>query len=143
MQLAPFHQALSKQTFSSSHAARPMLGIRLVNRECVLKLVDGTDSVQMTTRPEQHMWLQFQGVRGLVGDDWDRFGAGWGPQESQTGTKSTPKNPDRTPDNLKLQEPRGETLARAPKATSRGAKDRLSTPCRRSTCRMVTNRNSA
>ena len=51
----------------------------------------------------QLMRLQFEVVRGPVGVDWGRFGAGLGPQGPQAGPKSTLIDPDRTSDNLKLQ----------------------------------------
>ena len=51
----------------------------------------------------QVMWLQFEVVRGPVGVVQDRFGPGLGPNWAQAGPKSTPNDPDRTSDNLKLQ----------------------------------------
>ena len=49
------------------------------------------------------MWLHFEVVRGPVGVVWGRFGSGLGPFGPQTGSKSTPNDPDRTSDNLTLQ----------------------------------------
>ncbi len=43
----------------------------------------------------QLMWLPFEAVRSPVGVD---LGHVWGPK----GPKSTPDDPDRTPDNLKM-----------------------------------------
>ena len=49
------------------------------------------------------MWLQFEAVRGPVGDVWGRFGAGFGPK----GPKPAPNRPQRTSGHLNSAELKG------------------------------------